>query len=303
MRVFFCSILFFNTLYFTSAQSPAGLPAQFIQFFKTYNLINPAAMGRDSSFEVNTGSRSLLGDFSGIRTIYVIGHIQLGNTPANKVRNRIGINFINDREGSYISRNRASVMYAVHIPLSTRAALNAGANIGFINYSYKPSDFDGGGSDFAPNADIGLWYQRLNFNFGISANQLIPSQLTPTSQTYFIERYYNLNIDKTFNLSHHFSLKPALGVRLLNKNTFNIDAALMALIQNNLLVGVTYKYRRGASLTAGLENLSFGQNVFKFLFSYYSSISGLDYYNPQSVELSLCWLHKKRIENQPDEEY
>lgn len=298
MRVCLCIILYFCTLTFVSAQ----LPAQFVQFFKTYHLINPSVIGKDSTLQLNTANRSLLGAFTGVRTSYASIHFQLGKASVNKLRNLLGINFINDREGSFISRNRASLLYTVHIPLSSIASLNTGVSAGFINYSYKPSDIDGGGSAFAPNLDVGIWFQTINFNFGISSNQLIASKLRVISETYYIERYYTLNMDRKFELGPHLSLQPALGLRLLNKNTYTIEGAIQLLVQNNLLTALTYKYKRGASVSAGIEHVRVGGYYVRLLCSFYTPVSQFDYFNPQSLELSLGFQRKKRVETVVEEE-
>jgi len=301
MRIFVGVMLFFTSLP-VLAQVPGGLPAQFIQFFKTYQLSNPAAAGRDSSFEITTGNRSLLGAFSGVRTSYGYTQFQLGHASANKVRSMMGLNFINDREGNYISKNRATMLYSVHIPLSARAALNAGASAGFLNYSYKASDIDGGGSAFAPDLGLGLWLQTTKFNLGFSANQLIPARLKPASETYILARYYTLNIDRNFLLSRHLSLKPACAVRVIDKKNYTGEAALLALIQQNLLAGVTYKYKKGGSISVGVENIHFGQNIFKLLCSFYTPLTGFDYYNPQSLEISLSYIHQRKEGEKVEEE-
>src|SRR3954469_4012337 len=99
MRIYIVvSVVFFsNCIYNAQAQSGSGLPVQFIQFFKTYALINPASIGKDSSIELSTGNKSLTGAFSGVRTFYANGHAQLNARKKNKSRHVIGLTFINDK--------------------------------------------------------------------------------------------------------------------------------------------------------------------------------------------------------------
>jgi type IX secretion system PorP/SprF family membrane protein len=287
MKVYLTIPIFFIGLASVNAQTDAGLPVQFIQFFRTYNLINPSGIGRDSSLDIRTGNKSLLGAFSGVRTFYAIASKQLGKSSSRGTKHALGANFINDKEGTYINKTRASLMYAAHIPLSLRLALNAGVAIGFINYSFKATDINAGGSDFAPNADVGLWLQRSDLNIGISINQIIPAKLTPIDETYTISKFYNLLFDKDFLLNHNLSVKSALVFRYSEHNSYNLDLGLLTFIQKNILAGITYKYQKGFSLCAGLENLQIKNEVFHFTFSYYYPSYKFTYYNSQAIEISL----------------
>jgi type IX secretion system PorP/SprF family membrane protein len=292
MRIYFITsaIFFSNCISGSYAQSGPGLPVQFIQFFKTYNLINPASIGRNSPLELSAGNKSLLGDFSTIRTTYVYGHAQLNASGSNKSKQVAGITFINDQEGSFINTNRASLLYAFHLPIGNRWMLNAGTAAGFINYAYSASNISAGGSAFAPNADIGLWLHHPDFNLGISGNQILPSRLTPINQTYTIKKYYNLITDKKFTINHNLSLTPVLLFRWTYGNYYTVDIALLILIQQNLSLALAYKHKMGASISGGLEDINLGPHILKMMFSYYSPLGGLTYYNPQSFELSLQFI-------------
>lgn len=260
---------------------------QFIQFFKTNALINPASIGKDSTIELSTGNKSLTGAFSGVRTFYAYGHAQLNARKKNKSRHVIGLTFINDKEGSFINRNRASLQYAFHLPISKKTILSAGASAGFINYSYKASNISAGGSAYAPNADIGLWLHRPNFNIGVSGNQIIGSKLTPIDETYIIERHYNLTADKTVALGPYISLTPAFIFRWYDEEYYNADLALILLVQDNVTAAVGYKYDKGVSVSGGLEDIKLGQHALKMMFSYYFPIGEVTSYDPQAYELSL----------------
>ncbi|MDB5256355.1 MAG: hypothetical protein JWM14_1050 [Chitinophagaceae bacterium] len=289
MRIYIIvSVVFFsNCIYKVQAQSGAGLPVQFIQFFKTYGLINPASIGKDSAIEFSTGNKSLTGAFSGVRTFYANANVQLNARGKNKPKHVLGLTFINDKEGSFINRNRAALVYAFHLPISRKSILSAGVAAGFINYSYKPSNISAGGSAFAPNADIGLWLHRSNFNIGISGNQIIASKLTPIDETYIIERHYNLTADRTFLLSPYLTLTPAFIFRWYDEEYYNADLALILVIQDNVTTAVSYKYDKGVSVSGGLEDIKVGRSMFKLMFSYYFPLGGITNYNPAAYELSL----------------
>jgi type IX secretion system PorP/SprF family membrane protein len=277
----------FNWATYSYGQIAAGLPVQFVQFYKTYMLVNPASIGRESTAEFNTGNRALTGGFSDVRTFYANANIQLNKLAAGQSKHVVGLTFINEKEGSYINRNTASFQYALHIPLSQRLTFSAGATVGFINYSFKASNINAGGSAFAPNGDIGLWLYRSDFNLGISSNQVIPSRLTPFNATYLVSRHYNLIADRSFNINTNFRLTPTMVFRWFSKELYDLDVGLVALLQNNLTAVIAYKYKKGASVSGGFSNIKIGQSVFKLLFSYYDAVGSLNYYNPQSYELSL----------------
>jgi type IX secretion system PorP/SprF family membrane protein len=292
MRVcIFVSVIFFsNCISGSYAQSGPGLPVQFLQFFRTYNLINPASIGRESSLEFSAGNKSLLGDFSSIRTSYATGIVQLNAAGTNTSKQVVGLTFINDREGSFINTNRASLLYAFHLPIGNQWMLNAGAALGFLNYGYKASNISAGGSTFAANADIGLWLYHPDFNIGISGNQIIPSKFTPIDKTYTLKKYYNLLADKKFLINPNLSLTSAFMFRWTYRDYYTADIALIMLIQETLSIAVAYKYKMGASVSAGVENIKLGEHVLKMMFSYYSPFGTLSHYNPQSLELSFQFI-------------
>jgi len=289
MRIYIIvSVVFFsNCIHEAQAQSGVGLPVQFIQFFKTYSLINPASIGKDSSIEFSTGNKSLTGAFSGVRTFYANANVQLNARGKNKSKHVLGLTFTNDKEGSFINRNRASLVYAFHLPISRKSTVSAGVAAGFINYSYKASNISAGGSAFAPNADIGLWIHRSNFNMGVSGNQILASKLTPIDETYTIERHYNLIADRTFLLGPYLTLTPAFVFRWYEEQYYNADLALILVIQDNVTTALTYKYNRGISVSGGLEDIKVGGSMFKLMFSYYFPLGGVTNYNPAAYELSL----------------
>jgi type IX secretion system PorP/SprF family membrane protein len=296
MRIYLTITVAFFFPWVTSSygQTVAGLPVQFVQFYKTYSLINPASIGREVPTEFNTGNRALTGAFSDVRTFYANANVRFNKSGGSQSKHAIGLTFINEKEGSYINRNTASFLYAFHIPLTARLTLSAGAAAGFINYAFKASNINSGGSAFAPNGDIGLWLHRSDFNIGISCNQVIPSRLTPFNATYLIDRHYNLVMDKAFDLDRNFRLTPTTVLRWFNKDLYDLDVGLIALLQHNLMAVVAYKYRKGVSVSGGLDNIKIGQNIFKLLFSYYDPVGSLNYYNPQSYELSLNFIPSKK---------
>ncbi|MDB5272542.1 MAG: hypothetical protein JWO58_909 [Chitinophagaceae bacterium] len=306
MRIYIlvCFVLLLNRIPSCIAQPGAGFPVQFIQFFKTYNLINPASIGKDAPLSFSTGNKSLTGAFNGVRTFYFNANVQLNPSEKRSPRHVLGLSFANDKEGTFINRNRASLLYAFHLPISKRLTLSAGADIGFLNFAYKASNISAGGSAFAPNADVGLWLSRSDFNIGVSSNQIIASRLTPIDATYTIERHYNLIAEKTFEVSPYISLTPAFVFRWFDQNYYNADFALIMLIQENVSVAVGYKYQSGASMSGGLEKIKLGRHALKMMFSYYTPISGITSYNAQSYELSFQFVpgKKKKGEVQPEED-
>jgi type IX secretion system PorP/SprF family membrane protein len=302
MRIYLSITVVFFLSWVTSSrgQTVAGLPVQFVQFYKTYTLINPASIGRESPTEFNTGNRSLTGAFSDVRTFYTNANVRFDKSDGSQSKHAMGLTFINEKEGTYINRNTASFLYAFHVPLTYRLTLSAGVAAGFINYAFKASNINSGGSAFAPNGDIGLWLHRSDFNIGISCNQIVPSRLTPFNATYLIDRYYNFVADKSFELDRNFRLTPTMVFRWFNKDLYDLDVGLVSLIQNNLMAVVAYKYKKGLSISGGLDNIKIGQNIFKLLFSYYDPVGPLNYYNPQSYELSLNFIPSRRRQKEEE---
>ncbi len=289
MRIVFSVVMMTVCSCTMYAQSSVILPVQFTHFFKTYTFVNPSSIGRTAPVEIMAGNKSLSGAFSGVRTIYANANFRLRKDSANRVKHVLGISFINDREGVYITRSRASALYAFHLPLSTFVTMSAGAGVGFVNYAFNPSNISTGGSDIAPNLELGLWLRGKNFNFGISGNQLVPFRMTPLDATYVLSRHYTFLVDKTFFLSPSLKLMPAFQYRWEEANRRNADGFLVLLLQDNLTFGAGYKYQRALAFSAGLEKIKIGNQVFRIMFSYNSPVGKKLYYNHQAYDLLLSY--------------
>ncbi len=290
MRIVLSVVLLVVVLVRSTAQTIPVLPVQFTHFFKTYTFVNPASIGISAPLEIMVGDKALTGAFAGVQTLYVNANVQLSKDSVNSAKHVVGLSFENDKEGTYINRSRAALLYAVHVPLNERLTLSSGTAIGFVNHFFSASNINPGGSDLAPNIDLGIWLRGKRFNVGISGNQLIPFKMTPIEQTYVLSRHYTLVLDRTVALSRHLNLTPTALWRLEGLNKKNIDLGLVSLIHETLIVAISYKYQKALAFSAGLEKIKIGNQIFRLLFSYNSPVGKKLYYNPQSYDVLLSYV-------------
>ncbi len=109
-------LLFFTATY-TFSQTTLQYPVSFSQFFNQYSLLNPAATAADTRASFRAGEQVHAGYYSRVRSFFATADYSL-KKDLTHARQGLGVSFMNSKEGSVFSFNRAYLQYAYHLPVS-----------------------------------------------------------------------------------------------------------------------------------------------------------------------------------------
>jgi len=192
----------------------------YTQYILNNYILNPALSGIENYTDLKlSGRRQWVGLEGAPQTYYLSVHSPLGkkdykttatsfNVPGENPRGKaywenytaseshhgIGFFMVNDRTGLF-SRFQADVSYAYHIGLSPRTNMSAGFSGGISKMGYNrskatpvdPNDPTlGNGGDIyklAPDLNAGIWIYSADYFIGLSAQQLVPQQVSFTGAT------------------------------------------------------------------------------------------------------------------------
>jgi type IX secretion system PorP/SprF family membrane protein len=242
-------------------------PFQFDQLFSYSTIINPAASYRKNDFiQVGYNGFNMLSN--NLATYYLNLRIDLGKDSSFKAH-KLGLYFINDKEGAYLNRLKLMGQYAYSVQLSDRTIWTTGASAGFVNNSLKPNDAVGGESSFIlPDADLGTWINHGKFYGGISLNQIFYKHVSFLNGNYLRRRYTSYMMGFEKDISASLTLKTDLyfrsGPELYNKYVAGINV----IIKDHFIAGITVKSNNGMIPMVGVKGIPVLEHQLKFLFSW-----------------------------------
>jgi type IX secretion system PorP/SprF family membrane protein len=241
------------------------IPVHFGQYFNNPQL-NPAKGGSDSKIEVYNGNRRNQGGFGGIKTSYASIFFRLKEQKESF--HTLGLSFNNDREGSFLARNRAYISYSRHQKINENWKLSAGFSSGFYNFSVKSNPVLGGASSGGLDLNLGLNLYSSQSSLGFSINQLNGAEVQPFNQTIKLVPQYNVIGEHQLELTEKLMLTPSAFFRYANLelkelNT-RIGGGLNLLISNFLNLGGSLETKEGVYAFVGFHNISINESSSKY---------------------------------------
>lgn len=261
MRIFFSVILLlFLFIYSLNAQfAVTEVPVHFGQYFNNPQ-INPARGGSESDVEFYAGNKRNSGNFSGITTAYLSAFLRLHSK--RESFNVLGLNFNNDNEGQFITRNRIYASYSRHQKMSADWFLSGGISLGMYNFSIKPNPsmdavgaatFDGSG---------GIWLYSDNTRLGLSVNQFNNATVRPIDQVILLNRHFYFIGEQDITIGESFQFGPKLFTRYIeaNNNSFiqqwRFGGGLNFLVKDLISFGASYENKEGLYTFLGIKNIN-----------------------------------------------
>jgi len=265
---FFLILLFHQSV---NAQSNYSFSDYFDQFYNNYYLLNPA--NSDSSYKVaaTVSNRAQTGLFQGVNKTYADLDIRIA--AKRGLKQFVGLQAINNREGEFISKNRCLLRYGLRLQLSDRSSLSAGFSGGFVNYAFNTSQSGAGGSSWVPDANAGIWYLRRKLSIGFSIQQILNQKIRPVNQTYLLGNYYTATVRYSVPINYFLNFNTHLYAKYQQAQPIYFVCSSLLEIQQRIELGAGYSYLRGLSYAVGLKKLSIGNSKFSFYFSYFVGAS------------------------------
>ncbi len=274
-----------------------GLPVQWAQYLQALPLVNPASAGTEGDVEFNIGNQRPLGLWRNNQTYYANANFRLlGSRSHAHQFHTLGAAFVGEKEGHYLRRNRAYVLYAYHLKLSESFKLSAGTSLGMANFVAATNDFNGGGSATAPDGNVGIWLRSDRFYFGIGHHQIFQGKLRPIWETTLLKRYWSLTTGKTFVLGPWLDFKLAALARIVAERKPDLDLNASMVIQQVLLAGAVYRHQKGLAFVIGLEKIKINNSIIKGSLSYQIPLFAYAVPNIQGIEIALKYILNKKQE-------
>jgi hypothetical protein len=249
-------------------------------------LINPAASDTSYVFKMRVNTLDELGLIKYVNRFYCDIDKRIKSNRKNSYH-FVGIQALNSKMGQYIYRSRAQLRYSWYTQLTKKASISAGISLGFINYAFLTTQGGTGGSDFGPDGMLGIHYMRENTIIGLSVQQVFAPVLIPVSQSFKLNRLYNLDVSHRFVLSPQLKLTPFAVVQYSGQRNFPYSFGLMSYVSDYVMIGVNNLSLRKTSFNFGIHQIRLYGTEFSLVgtYSLYHSV----FPNPNStLELFLA---------------
>ncbi|NJK85893.1 MAG: type IX secretion system membrane protein PorP/SprF [Bacteroidales bacterium] len=148
-----------------------------------------------------------------------------------------------------------------YFPVNSMYFISIGLNIGAMNMSVKGTPSTGDQSEYAPDANSGIWFYGNNFYLGASVNQVFNGKLQPYQEMSVLKRHYQFCGMKRFKLSELAGIKPAFLFRFPSYIDYNADYSLEADV-SHVVFGVSKRNKLGGAFWVGITEFQIaGGNV------------------------------------------
>ena len=189
----------------------------------------------------------------------------------------VGFTIINDKTGP-LNRFAAYGTYAYHVGLSPKTNLSAGISVGMTNISLDASKLDFGainvdpavGSSgvinrLKPDVSAGLWLYSKNYFVGLSAQQIIPQNVSFSDNTVSLTGgklipHLFLSAGYRMQLSDDVSFLPSMLIRYISPLPVGYDVNAKFQYQDIMWLGASYRYNDGFAAMMGV-NLNHSINI------------------------------------------
>lgn len=252
-------------LFFSAYSQVKELPVHFGQYFNNPQL-NPAKGGSDSKLEIYNGNRRNQGGFGGVKTSYASVFFRLKEK--NESFHTLGLSFNNDREGSFLTRNRVYTSYSRHQKLTEDWKLAAGVSAGMFNFAIKSNPITGGASSGVLDLNLGVHFYSENSSVGFSMNQFTGGEVQPINQIIQLTPQYNLIGEHSLTIIDKLTITPSAFFRYANLDLKELNTraggGVNFLISDFLNLGGTYETKEGVYAFVGFHNISINTSALKF---------------------------------------
>lgn len=303
--------------------SKAQQKPQYTQYIFNNFLLNPALSGMENYTDVKIGHRQQWQGINGApKTSFVSAHMVLGdkylwrnalslpengdppmgrnytqNYTSSPAHHGLGFMAVNDKAGP-LSFLNVALTYAYHLKMNNALNLSVGTALGINHVSLDlnalkleeqndPALSNAGNSQLKPDLSVGLWLYGARFFAGASVQQIIPQELSFSSNPnystgrevghVFLTAGYKLFID------NEISATPSVMLKKVGNIPLSYDANLKVSFKDRFWVGGSYRKNDSFAALAGINF----NNVFNLTYSYDYTTSPLRSYTSGSHELVL----------------
>ncbi|MGZ3880806.1 MAG: PorP/SprF family type IX secretion system membrane protein [Flavisolibacter sp.] len=307
---------------------------QYTQYILNNYILNPALSGIENYTDVKISSRDQWVGLDGApKTMYLTVQAPIGkkdyktsatsfqvpgdnprgsryweNYSASEPHHGVGLSIVNDKTGLY-NQFTANLSYAYHIGLSPRTNMSAGFAGGIMKIgrdgtkstfaNNDPTDPAQGnvGSVYRirPDLSAGIWIYSADYFFGISAQQIIPQNVSFVGDSLGFKMVPHLffTTGYRFLLNDDINALPSVMVKYVTPLEPQVDANIKLQYRDLLWIGGSCRFKYGYAAMLGL-NVS---NTFNVGYAYDYTTSNLGTVSKGTHEIIIGFLLGNRYDD------
>lgn len=266
----------------------------YTQYILNNYILNPAISGIENYTDVKLSVRNQWVGINGAPTTYYASvHAPLGKKDfrsnatsygmkgenprgrqywldyqASPAHHGVGLTMMNYKTG-YINRFSINATYAYHLPLGTRTTLAAGFGAGISNTNVDRSKITlanpidpaigSGASEIKktrPELNVGLWLYGSDYFVGLSAQQVIPTNVSLIDNGLYrstLVPHLIATAGYRFFLTEDITVLPSVMARYISPMPVFLDVNMKVQYRDLLWVGGSYRLKEGFAAMAGIN--------------------------------------------------
>lgn len=171
----------------------------------------------------------------------------------NKHKQLFRVSLHNEKEGPYISSPRGYLNYAYLINFSEVSKLSIGVAFGFVSKIFSAPSSTGKGNLTLPDGNIGLTYTYRSFQTHLAIYQLLGSKGKAIKNTLKLKSYYQLYMEKSFDINDAWKIKPQFLLRVLPEVTNQFIGGFSLIYKKQIALSSVYTRYRGVAFQAQIK--------------------------------------------------
>lgn len=252
----------------SKAQEIAIYPDVFTFLPENAALINPAYMVDSVTGTISAIHKARTGAFSKIATTGFIAEYRRQQQSGAHAFRTV---FINENEGPYIHRPRASLQYAYRLMLDKNTSLSSGLSLGAVRTNYTAPSATGTTNLTAPDGNAGLVLTYRAVELGASVAQLFNSISSPINEEVIYRRFYHFFASYTHEISPYWEMKTTINWRDQFATINHSELMLFFQYNQSAGIGAIGKNKKGLGLVANVD-VPIGRDICKIYALYNSPV-------------------------------
>lgn len=269
-------------------------PSHLNQVPYSKGIYNPALQNSKGLIDITSANQAYVGKLDDVRNIFLLASISLQGSDTTIMHQRLGLKFVNELEGEFISSPKWYINYLWSRQIFKSLRLTASANIGRANITYHATSVSGTYTAGGWDGGIGLAFSGKKYTAAIGLDQIFNSIITPLNYSLKWKRYPNFYLERNFQLSQSAQIDIYFHASLLTTYPNRYDAGIQLLLSQKVNISINYYLNNAVAFNLGLQNLSWNKHHVSLLLTYSFPFSNQVKINIQSFELGLHYNLKKR---------
>ena len=305
--------LIFPLLLMVTFYCIAQQEAQYSNYNMNSYMINPAVAGSKAFLNAKIGMRTQWVGIEGSpQTLFASFQAPINhpnNLPKGKKRKThhgVGMSLYSDKAGAF-KHHSLLASYALHLKLNKKYTLSVGASTGLKVFVINSQDLtpqqsttdvvlsSGNLQKYLPDANMGLWLYSDKLYAGITARQLLKSDVSfnTTHSSQNLERHFFGTVGYKLKINSSWNFVPSSMVQITPSAPIQADLNGTFWYDNKLAIGATYRHLDAVYVV--LDYVLF--DALELSYAFDLTFSGLSRYNSGTHEIIIGYRWKNEAKN------